>query len=101
MSQPIDWEKFEALSTEDQARMVHESPFQDKGDLILHSHDPQALTRSFSQEEFYLLTREMDPRERGEIVRYASVPQLLFCSDVECWKGDLLQTKEFMGWLET
>jgi hypothetical protein len=101
MTQPIDWEKFEALSTEDQARMVHESSFKDKGDLILHSHDPQALTRSFSQEEFYLLTREMDPQERGEIVRYASVPQLLFCSDVECWKGDLLQPKEFMGWLET
>ncbi|MFA6600391.1 MAG: DUF6178 family protein [Candidatus Omnitrophota bacterium] len=101
MTESTDWDKFEALSPEEQARFFKEKPFKEKGDLILHAHDPRALTQSLSQEEFYLLTKEMDMEERSEIVRYANVPQLFFFTDVECWKGDRLDEKHFIDWLET
>ena len=56
----MDREQFESLNSEEQARVFRESPFRDKGELLLHSHEPFALTQSLTPEEFYLMTREMD-----------------------------------------
>jgi hypothetical protein len=101
MTESTNWDQYEALSAEEQAKLFKEKPFKEKGDLILHAHDPVALTQSLSQEEFYLLTKEMDLEERSEIVRYANVPQLFFFTDVECWKGDRLDPVTFIRWIET
>ncbi len=97
----MDHEEFTKLSLEEQERVFHQTPFRERGDMILHSHDPNYLTRSLSQEELYLVTREMDLEERSEILRYATLPQLFFVSDIDCWKKDRLDTKHFVGWLET
>lgn len=97
----MDQEAFEQLSQEEQERIFHQTPFRERGDLLLHSHNPTRLTQSLTQEELYLLTREMDLEERGEILRYASLPQLFFISDIDCWKKDRLHSKSFVRWLET
>ena len=97
----MDQEAFERLSQEEQEKIFHQTPFRERGDLLLHSHNPIRLTQSLTQEELYLLTREMDLEERSEILRYASLPQLFFISDIDCWRKDRLHPKSFIQWLET
>ncbi|MBI4114968.1 MAG: hypothetical protein HY447_00155 [Candidatus Omnitrophica bacterium] len=96
----MDQEEFEHLSLEEQEQIFHKTSFREKGDLILHSRDPIRLAQSLSQEELYLVTREMDLEERSEILRYASLPQLFFISDIDCWKKDRISAKGFVRWLE-
>lgn len=97
----MDINEFEELPEDRQEQIFHKSSFRDKAELILHSHNPAGLTRSLSQEELYLLTREMDLEERAEVIRYATLPQLFFISDVDCWKKDRLDQKSFIQWIET
>lgn len=97
----MDHEEFEKLKPEEQERIFHKTPFRERGELLLHAHNPVYLTQTLSQEELYLLTRELDLEERSEILRYASLPQLFFISDIDCWKKDRLHTKSFVQWLET
>ena len=97
----MDLEKFESLKPEEQERIFHQSPFKEKGELLLHSHHPLRLARSLSQEELYLLAKEMDLQERSEVIRYASLPQLFFISDIDCWKKDRIHPRGFLSWLET
>jgi hypothetical protein len=96
----MDHEQFEALNPEEQERVFHQSPFKEKGDLILHSHHPERLAQSLSQEELYLVTREVDLEERCAIIRYANVEQLLFISDIDCWRKDRIHPQGFLQWLE-
>ena len=96
----MDAEEFEALTPEEQAKIFHHSTFKERAELIRRSHDPRALTRALSHEELYLLTREMDIEERSEVIRYATLPQLFFISDVDCWKKDRVNARGFIEWLE-
>jgi hypothetical protein len=97
----MDHDDFQKLNLEEQERLFHQTPFRERGDLILYSHDPGRLTRSLSQEELYLVTREMDLEERTEVLQYATLPQLFFVSDIDCWKEDRLNSTGFVRWLET
>lgn len=97
----MDAEEFEALTPEEQAKIFHHSTFKERAELIRRSHDPKALTRALSHEELYLLTREMDIEERSEVIKYATMPQLFFISDIDCWKKDRIDGDNFMEWLET
>ena len=97
----MDQEEFEKLGQEEQEKIFHQTPFWERSDLLLRAHNPAKLAQSLSQEELYLMTREMDLEESSEILRYASLPQLFFISDMKCWKKDRLNTKSFVGWLET
>ena len=97
----MDQEDFERLNPEEQERVFHQASFEERGELILRSHNPARLTQSLSQEELYLVTREMDLEERSEIIRYANLAQLFFISDIDCWKKDRLDPKNFVRWLET
>ncbi len=97
----MDLNEFENLEPEQQAKVFHQTSFKEKGDLLLHSHDPLALTRSLSQEELYLVAKEMDLEERSEVIRYASLPQLFFIADIDCWKKDRIDPRSFVHWLET
>ncbi len=101
MSVAMNREEFDELNLEEQERIFHQSPFREKGELLLRSHNPVRLAQSLSHEELYLVTREMDLEERGEIIRYASLPQLFFLSDIDCWKGDRVNREGFRLWLET
>ncbi len=97
----MDLHEFESLDPAEQEKIFHQKPFKEKGELLMHSHNPAALTRSLSQEELYLVTRDMDTEERGEIIKYATLPQLFFLSDIDCWKKDRIEAKSFIQWLET
>ena len=97
----MDLKKYETLSPEEQTRVFHEAPLKERGELLDHSHDPQRIVRSLSHEELYLTTREMDLDERAEILRYATLPQLFFVSDIDCWKKDRIDPDKFLVWLET
>ncbi len=92
---------FESLKPDEQAKIFHQTSFKERGELLRYSHQPERLVRSLSQEEFYLLTREMDLEEKAEVVRYAQLSQLVFMADVDCWKEDRLEPKKFAVWLET
>ena len=97
----IDLNEFESLEPEEQAKVFHQTSFKEKGELLLRSHDPMALARSLSQEELYLVAKEMDLEERSEVIRYASLPQLFFIADIDCWKKDRIDPRSFVNWLET
>ncbi len=97
----MDYEKFENLNPKDQADIFDHSDLREKGELLLRAQDPRSIIRKLSQEEFYLITREMDVEERSEVVKHASLPQLVFMSDLECWSRDRIQPKQFLTWLET
>lgn len=98
----MNHEEFESLKPEEQEKVVRKSPsFFEKGDLILHAHYPDKLTQSFSEEELYLIIRELDPEERYELIKYANLPQLIFISDIDCWEKDRLYAKGFLRWLDT
>ena len=97
----IDYENFESLSPEEQARIFHQTSFKERGELLLRSHNPMALTRSLSHEELYLLVKEMDMEERSEAIKYASREQMVFISDMEVWKKDQIIPEQFIRWLET
>lgn len=96
----MDLNEFENLNPDEQEKIFHKSSFKDKGELLMHSHNPAALTRSLSQEELYLVTREMDTEERGEVIRYATLPQLFFIADLDCWRKDRFHCRGFLKWLE-
>jgi hypothetical protein len=68
----MDSQEFESLNPDEQAKIFHHSSFKERAELIRHSHDPLALTRSLTHEELYLLTREMDLEDRSEVIRYVS-----------------------------
>ena len=91
----MDLEKFESLSPEEQAKVFHQSAFKDRGELMLHAHQPLSLARSLSCEELYLVLREMDLEERSEILSLANAEQLVFISDLDCWKGDRMNAAGF------
>lgn len=97
----IDREEFENLDAEKQVEVFRESSIREKGELFLRCHDPGRIARALSGEEFYLITREMDMEEKTEILQYATLPQLFFLSDVECWRGDRIHAAGFVTWLET
>ncbi len=97
----IDFEQFESLDPEKQAEIFRQSPIKEKGDLLIRAHQPSGLVRGLSQEEFFLIAKEMDNEERSEILRFADLPQLCFFSDIECWTKDRISPKGFMTWLET
>lgn len=96
----MDLHEFENLNPDEQEKIFHKSSFKEKGELLMHSHNPAALTRSLSQEELYLVTREMDAEERGEVIRYATLPQLFFIADLDCWRKDRFYSRGFLKWLE-
>ncbi len=101
LSPMIDREEFERLSAEEQETIFLQSPFAEKGELLIRSHDPARLTRVLSQEELYLITREMDIEERSEVLQHATLPQLYFLADMECWEKDRISRRGFLQWLET
>ncbi|MCB9799490.1 MAG: hypothetical protein H6757_01875 [Candidatus Omnitrophica bacterium] len=89
------------MSFDEQQECFRKSPIRDKGDLLIRSHDPMKLTRGLSQEELYLVTKEMDLEEKSEIIRYATLPQIRFLSDMSCWQKDRFDSKGMLGWMET
>lgn len=97
----IDKEKFEQMSPEEQETFFRNSTFAEKGELLIRSHDPAKLVRSMSQEELYLITREMDIEERSEAIQNATWPQMQFIADMECWNQDRANSRGFVTWLET
>jgi hypothetical protein len=97
----IDKDTFESLKPEDQAKVFYQSSFEEKGELFPYCHAPELFVRSLSPEELYLMTRELDCEERSEVIRFANASQLLFISDIDCWKKDRLDGKGFLGWLDT
>ncbi len=94
-------EEFEALTPEDQVKIFSETPLTEKSELILLAHEPGRLTRGLSSEELYLMTREVDLDEKAEILRYASVDQLSFLADMDCWERDQIEPGQFVRWLGT
>ncbi len=94
-------EEFEALTPEDQVKIFSEAPLTEKSELILLAHEPGRLTRGLSSEELYLMTREVDLDEKAEILRYASVDQLSFLADMDCWDRDQIEPGQFVRWLGT
>lgn len=96
----MNFEEFESLKPDEQAKIFHQTSFKEKGELLLHAHNPLSLAQSLSAEELYLLVREVDLEEKSEILRFASLPQLFFISDVDCWKKDRVNPKGFTDWLK-
>jgi len=97
----MDNQEFEALNIEEQIRIFSVSPITEKGDLILRSQEPDKLTRSLASEELYLILKEMDQDERAELIKFATLDQLFFITDIECWKKDRIDGAAFVRWLET
>ncbi|MDD5217866.1 MAG: DUF6178 family protein [Candidatus Omnitrophica bacterium] len=97
----ISPEEFQNLDAEEQAKVFLKSKLAEKGELLLLSHQPERLAASLSREELYLVTRQVDLEERSAIIRYASLPQLFFIADIECWEKDRMNYGGFARWLET
>ncbi|MBI3313472.1 MAG: hypothetical protein HYZ83_04505 [Candidatus Omnitrophica bacterium] len=97
----VDKEEFENLNAEQQAKVFRQSSLREKGELFPRCHDPERIARSLTGEEFYLIAKEMDREEKTEILQFATLPQLFFLSDIECWRHDRLSGSGFLGWLET
>src|SRR3989338_6550508 len=96
----IDHEEFEKLDESKQMDLIRQSPIRDKGDLLLRSHDPARFTRALSHEELYLVTRDLDIEEKSELFRYASIDQIMFIFDLECWKKDWIDPESLLKWIE-
>jgi len=97
----IDREKFEGMTPEEQETLFRQCSFAEKGELLIRAHEPAKLVRAMSQEELYLITREMDIEERSEVIQSATLSQMQFIADMDCWKGDRADGKGFCLWLET
>lgn len=97
----LDYENYESLSQEEQAKIFHQSSSKERGELLLRAHNPMALVRALSHEELYLLIREMDLEERSEAIKHASREQIVFISDLDIWKKDRIEPSHFVTWLET
>lgn len=92
-------DNFQSLSEEEQTQFFFQISFKDKGEVLELCNDPGALTRSLSPEEFCLLVREMDRDERIETFGMATIAQLSFFADIECWDDDRLDGDKFSTWL--
>lgn len=101
MMSAMDKEDFEKLSTEEQVKAFKQGSLAEKGYLFRYTNEPEKIAGALSQEEFYLMTRDMDLEDRAEVLRYATLPQLIFMADLDCWKADRLHPPAFLAWLET
>jgi len=97
----IDREQFEQMTPEEQETLFRQCSFAEKGELLIRAHEPAKLVRAMSQEELYLITREMDIEERSEVIQSATLSQMQFIADMDCWKGDRADGRGFSLWLET
>lgn len=97
----VDPNEFEEMNPDEQIRVFALSPIRERGDLILHSHEPSKIVRSLSSEELYLISREMDREERSELLKFADMRQLAFFADIDCWDADRINGSDFVGWLDT
>lgn len=91
---------YEALAFDEQCKIFFESPYRDRGELLLRSQDPARLAAATSCEELYLMTRDLDVESRSELLRYANLQQLFFLSDLDCWREEAISTKGLVSWLE-
>lgn len=96
----LDKENFEKMSVEEQEKLFRESPLKDRAEMLLYCHEPERLASRISQEELYLITRELDIDEKVEIIRSANREQIFFMTDMECWQRDRLNNRGFVSWLE-
>lgn len=96
----LDKENFEKMSVEEQEKLFRESPLKDRAEMLLYCHEPERLASRISQEELYLITRELDVDEKVEIIRSANREQIFFMTDMECWQKDRLDNRGFVSWLE-
>lgn len=94
-------EEFEQLNADEQSKVFEKLTVVEKAELFSFSHKPDQLAKTLSCEEIYLVTKALDLEEKCEIIKHASLPQLLFISDLDCWKEDRVQPKLFVHWLET
>lgn len=97
----VDPNQFEEMDLDEQIKVFAVSPISERGELILHSHEPGKIIQSLSSEELYLITREMDSEERSEILKFAHLRQLSFVADIDCWQGDRVNGTDFVRWLDT
>ena len=89
---------FEALSPEERVRIVTQARGRDRYDLILLSHDAQAIVQALSPADLLVTIKDIDDDAPG-LVRFASTDQVKLFIDLDAWKGDLLDLDGFEEWL--
>jgi hypothetical protein len=66
---------------------------------ILDAEYPAALVHSFSEEDFYLLVREIGPDDAVEMLSLASNRQWEFLLDMEAWQKERFDSAALTPWL--
>ncbi len=98
MNKLPDGRVYEDLPLDEQHRYLQERPLPERAELMLLSRSPGRLVSSISDSELLFITKQTDRSETIELIRHATVSQLVFLTDYNAWRGDSLDSRRFFAW---
>lgn len=91
---------FRQLSRERQADLIRRAPVEHWYDLITLTEDATQLVQSLSVPELYRLASAEDLDKSALLLATASPDQVRGVMDFSCWRGDRIDRRESVRWLE-
>ncbi|MBL0716639.1 MAG: hypothetical protein JJV89_01200 [Desulfosarcina sp.] len=70
-------------------------------DAILNAEHPEALVRSFQEDDFYFLINDIGLNDTLELLSLASARQWEYIVDIETWDRDRINLKSVTQWIDT
>ena len=96
----VNVHEFESMDFKDQCEVFFKTPFDERGELVLRSQEPDRLVQSLSPEEMFFMVRASNREMIPELIKHTTFQQVEFMVDLDCWVKDRLDRKSFIQWLE-
>ncbi len=93
-----DHRKQAAKLAEDRKRILA-LPGQDALHAIFEHPQPEALVRSFAEEDFFFLVHDIGPEDALEVLSMASASQWEYILDMELWEKDRIDINAMTRWM--
>ena len=71
-----------------------------KYQYLIESQHGSALVQSLPPQELFMLIKEMGVVDVTDLIGLASAEQITLCVDMDCWRGDELDSDESFQWLQ-
>ncbi|MBD3242366.1 MAG: hypothetical protein GF331_17380 [Chitinivibrionales bacterium] len=93
-------EVFSRLSMDEQQAMIASVPGEGKKELLFLERDCTQLAQSLPVQEIHKAIEAATASESDVLLEIVSPEQLVFMIDVQCWRGDEIDSSAFLTWLD-
>ncbi|MFA5204592.1 MAG: DUF6178 family protein [Lentisphaeria bacterium] len=92
--------RFALLPVTDQRELVLSLPPEERLDLLLLPEDNTALVQALPELDLHRTVQTIGKWEAQEVVAVASEEQINFMLDHDCWRGESLDSRKFLDWIQ-